>query len=199
MKHWKKIQIPQLMQDNCKFTDSGLPVPYIVLEKNGEHLFKVNDNEKIINTINNKLCTICGTKLGDTAWFIGGPASAFHIHGAFNDGPVHKECGEYSLRVCPYLAYGKYNSKTDFEKIQKSLLEKNILAINNTVDSDRVPLFCFIGAKSWKITERLNYKPDNISEIEFWNDGEQLEKENAVQTIKTLFENKYGLENLVQF
>ncbi len=195
MKYWKEIPIPELMKD-CVINKDGLPVPYIVLESEGVYYFKINEQQKVLDCLVNRKCTICGNALNSEYWFIGGPASAFHIHGAFNDAPVHKQCGEYALKVCPYLAFARYNSKISFEKLQESLKGKFILE-NTTVDTDRLPLFCFIKATGYSISTSLLLKPTlPYLEIEFWNDGEKLDDTESIKIIKDLFEKKYKIQDL---
>jgi hypothetical protein len=198
MIQWQSIEIPQLIKDNCVVTDKGMPVPYIVLEENGVHHFKINDQKKVMDCLIHDKCTICGTELHDDMWFIGGPASAFHKHGAFVDAPVHKCCGEYALKACPYLAYSRYMSKIDLEKLQSKLDNKHIL-VNPTKDSDRVPLFAFVKASGYKINSSSgNFRPIiPYLEIEYWNDGQQLSQKEGIEIVTDLFTKKYNINDLI--
>jgi hypothetical protein len=193
MKYVTTVEIPQLMREHCSITEKGLPVPYIVLEKEGVHYFKINDDKKIFECLMHRKCTVCGTKLENDIWFIGGPASAFHKHGAFNDAPVHKECGLYSLKICPYLAFSRYSAKINLEKLQSKF--DDILLVNNTQDPDRVPLFAFVKAKNYKI----NFLSQNLIpekpylEVEYWNDGKQLSQKEGEKIVKEHFKEKYNI------
>ena len=188
--------MPELMKEHCATAKNGLPVPYVVYEENGIHHFKINDHTKTLNCIKNNLCAICGTHLADDKWLISGPASAFHKHGSFNDLPMHKNCAVYALKVCPYLAFSRYNSKMDFEKIQKQF--SHMLLMNSTVDNDRVPLFALTKISNYILDLRSTLlKPIKpYLEIEFWNDGERMEDNVAKEIIKQYFITKYKIEDL---
>lgn len=173
-----------------------MPYPYIILEEKGVYHFKINDSYKVMECIIEKKCTICGTHLNDDIWFVGGPASAFHTNGVFNDAPVHKECGVYALKTCPYLVYTGYKTKTDVEKLQKSF--NSVKLFNNTVDLDRVPLFAFVKSSGYSVNPKnLNLTPFTpYLEIEFWSDGEQLDYEEGVFVVENYFKTKYSIEKL---
>lgn len=205
MKNWKEIEIPDLIKNNCKLDKRGLPVPYVVLEFNGEHFFKVNDSNKQLDCIKNNKCSICGTGLKEKElWMIGGPRSALHKHGVYLDSPVHYECGTYALRVCPYLAYSKYDStKTDIEKLglkvnkNKKEEDKEVLLVNLTVDLNKVPLFVFAQ------TENISYNSINkyitperpFKKIEFWKDGEKLDMINGLFILSEYAKKYYEIYN----
>jgi len=198
MLNWKEVSVPSRIQENCIQDKRGLYVPFIVAtDDDNRSLFTINDTRKVIFCMTHSTCTICGDHLHDDKWFIGGPASAFHVHGAFNDAPVHKECGIYALKVCPYLAYTKYNSKMDFEAMQEKYKDKFILD-NATMDADRVPLFCFVKVTGYKFNPKSGHilpeKP--YLEVEYWNDGVQLEEDKAKEIIIDLFNEKYTIDNL---
>jgi hypothetical protein len=101
---WREIPIPVYMQDLERYR-RGFTIPFIVLRDNtGKAHFQINDSLKVNQAINERLCAICGKPLGSDMWLAGGPLSAFHPHGAYVDTPTHQECGNYAMRVCPYLA-----------------------------------------------------------------------------------------------
>lgn len=196
MKHFSEIPVPLNIQRNCAVY-KGMYVPYIVLREGDIFHFKINDSFKVYECVVNHACSICGKGLGEDTWFIGGPASVFHKHGRIADLPVHKECGHYALQVCPYLAYARYTAKTDIDKLYAKLKNKDVILENTTVDFDRVPMFCFAKSNSFKIFDPHMYKPDRpYEEVEFWNDGVQLSKEEGEKILTEHFKFKYKLEDL---
>src|SRR5262245_2939618 len=84
----------------------GYPVPYIVLyDEQGKPAFTANDAEKVWQAVRDKLCHICGQALDSYSWFVGGPGSAY-LNGdnaAYTDGPMHEDCMQFAMRVCPHL------------------------------------------------------------------------------------------------
>ncbi|MFZ0804142.1 MAG: hypothetical protein WAN70_18395 [Terriglobales bacterium] len=80
---------------------AGMPVPVFVTWFDGVPDFRVPDTQKVAECLKLRLCGICGRKLGEHMYFIGGPLSK--ANKLFNDPPMHKACAEFSSRVCPYL------------------------------------------------------------------------------------------------
>ena len=192
------MNIPEKIKQNCNFDSRGYPIPYIVLVDNsGVSHFKVNDSIKIIDCIVNNKCSICGTILNTDKWLIGGPMSAFHPNGAYNDTPVHKECGEFALKTCPYLAYSKYNTNIDLNKIRNKIDADNLFLYNKTTDPDRVPLFVFGKISDYKVSKNgyiIREKP--FLEIEYYNDGKKLENDKSLEIIKSYFKSKKQIYNI---
>jgi hypothetical protein len=92
----------------------GFPVPFIALrDKSGRPQFTVNDVRKTEEARKKRLCSICGKRLGDSVWFIGGSRCFTLDEGAFVDGPTHEECANFAIRVCPFLAAPSYGRRID--------------------------------------------------------------------------------------
>lgn len=198
MKNWKTIKIPELIKNNCKTDKRGLIVPFVVLEDNsGEFHFKVNHSLKQIKAIKEDLCSICGTKLNEDKWLIGGPASAFHNHGCYIDSPGHYECMSYALQVCPYLAYSGYNSKTNIEELTKKI-DADLLLDDPTVDNNRVPLFVLSKIESFEYKNGYIHPKKPYLDVQFWNNGIQLDDYQGIKTIIKHFSEK-GYVNIKDY
>ena len=155
-------------------------IPYIVLrDRNNIPHFKVNDERKVEECIEKDRCSVCGEKLGNDKWLIGGKMSAFHERGAYIDIPVHKECGVYSLKVCPYMAYTQYTAKGISDGEKAVLLEdEKLVLMNPTMDENRLQYFVFVKIKSYsiirKFANRFIHPERPYLAIEYWRDGKQL-------------------------
>lgn len=202
MNHFSKVDVPERVKQKCEQDKRGLYVPFVVLKEGDNFHFKINDTQKTVQCVKQRCCSVCGDALEDDAWFIAGPGSAFHTHGSIADLPVHKECGVYSLQVCPYLAYGRYTSKTDLDKLYKQLNDDSIKLVNHSVDQDRVPIFCFIKSPKYDVHQQpgsfnIVFKPRRpYEEVEFWYDGERVSDKDAEVIIKNYFAEKYELKYL---
>lgn len=181
MKNWKTVELPELMKD-LPLDKRGLPIPIIILkDKEGNYHFKINDTTIVEKCIADKLCSVCGKPMINDMWLIGGPLSAFHPNGVFGDSPVHKSCGEYALQVCPYLAVSTYNGKLNRE-LESGVFD-GMAFVNITQTQDRVPFFVFCRISGYNVSRRsieryiVPVKP--YLDVEFWNDGEKITKEQA--------------------
>ena len=129
---------------------------------------------------------------------VGGIKSAFHPNGAYMDLPVHKQCGEYALEVCPHLASKSYNSKLTIEKLQENLDGENISLVDHTQDPVRPSVFVFIKISDymWHFTGGVNdpiyiitNKP--YESIYFWNNGKCISANEALLQMNEDDQNLY--------
>jgi hypothetical protein len=79
----------------------GYPVPFFVAQIDGQYDFRIADEQKRIRCIQERLCWICGQPFGRYLSFVIGPMCAVNRISA--DPPMHRECAEYSVKVCPFL------------------------------------------------------------------------------------------------
>lgn len=135
----KNVPIPERMQ-HLEKDRRGYPIPANVLrDVKGLPVFTINNVEWVEKNqmeAEVPLCGICGTELElGSMYFVGGPASTLHPNGAFADGPMHHECANYAVQVCPYLVLpkGKYAKRLDAKAA------KNDLPIEYMVDFTQYP------------------------------------------------------------
>lgn len=162
----------------------GYAIPWLVMrDRNGRAQFTINDEIKRERALRHDLCPVCGTKLFRGRWFVGGPGSAFHPDGAFIDTPMHAECKDYSMTVCPYLSVKHYDRRIDDRLLDAR--EKGIIAIDPTLDPARPKLFVAL----MTIGQRRVYEgslPNYVlpkrpySRVEFWLQGKIISEAEAM-------------------
>lgn len=79
----------------------GYPVPWFVAWVDGEPDFRVLKEDAIVDALRFDTCWICGGALGRHRTYVIGPMGAVNRVSA--EPPSHRECAEYSARVCPFL------------------------------------------------------------------------------------------------
>ncbi len=80
----------------------GYPVFYMVQPPPGQPAdFRVQNMAHKERAALRRLCGICGRSLGRRAWFLGGPMCLGNH--TFGEPPMHRECLDYALQVCPFL------------------------------------------------------------------------------------------------
>jgi len=87
----------------------GYPIPYIAIQSTDDEGlpdFRTIDEEHWNECAIERLCEVCGQKLGYWIVFIGGDIAVKNRR--FIDPPMHRECAEYARAVCPYLATPSY-------------------------------------------------------------------------------------------
>jgi len=81
----------------------GYPIPAgVLVDEEGKPDFRVTDIRKWVALAESRCCALCGEPLGRHLAFVGGPLA--HQNRFFTDLPMHRECAEYALQVCPFLA-----------------------------------------------------------------------------------------------
>lgn len=108
MKTWidlSKIEQPAQIAAMQK-DERGYPIPHTVMWVDGKPDFRVIDPNKWYEAARSCQCGICGQMILDDFAFVGGPLSMKNR--LFTDLPMHKECAEYALKVCPFIAAPKF-------------------------------------------------------------------------------------------
>lgn len=92
--------VPERMESLPR--QNGYVVPWFVAKVGDTYDFRVVDASKFRPALDKKCCWICGKKLGVYLAFPIGPMCA--INKTISEPPSHRECAEYAVRVCPFLA-----------------------------------------------------------------------------------------------
>jgi hypothetical protein len=148
----------------------------------------INDTERVSACGRRKVCGICGQKLERDAWLIGGPAAAFHEHGAYLDPPMHHDCATYALRVCPYIAT-RYAGRIDMALAKHGKWDARMRLVIASDESDlpQQPPF-FVLAKPLKVIAEKSAPKGSVlrfhplrpwQAVEFWHHGQQITEPEA--------------------
>lgn len=83
-------------------TYAGYPVPSFQMWFDGKPDFRVIDPVKVSECVQETLCAICGVRLGEFCYFIGGDlCKENHL---FSDPAMHEQCAEFSTAACAFLS-----------------------------------------------------------------------------------------------
>lgn len=88
--------------DKLPVAENGYPVPWFVSWVGGKPEFRVADQMRLKEAIEQKLCWVCGQRLGDPYTFVIGPMCT--VNKLSSEPPSHPECASYSARACPFLS-----------------------------------------------------------------------------------------------
>lgn len=81
----------------------GYPIPWFVdRPADGSIDFRVMHPQRLFLAVQKRLCWVCGQPMGRNTAFVGGPLSV--AQRLFTDPPAHRDCTEFALKVCPFLA-----------------------------------------------------------------------------------------------
>lgn len=169
----------------------GYPIPWNVLRGvNDAPIFTVNDDRRHYQALRQGLCPICGERLGQWKWFIGGPRSAFDPHGWYQDLPAHRDCALYALVTCPYLAAPKYLGRVDVPDPAKLPPLARVL-LDPTMIPERPALFVAVASAQVEVQDngrvKLPYvRPTRPARAyQFWQHGRELEIAEALPLLRS--------------
>lgn len=83
----------------------GYPVPWFVAWIDGKPDFRVIDAAKFQPALQDRLCWLCGQKMGTHFAFVIGPMCG--ITRTISEPPSHVDCAMFSAQACPFLALPK--------------------------------------------------------------------------------------------
>lgn len=187
MTNWRSISIPRRMRA-LQRDKRGYPVPFIALrDNNNQPIFTANNDVQVARAIKEKRCAICGDKLPKGLWFVGGPVSAFHPDGCYLDSPLHHDCMQYAMRVCPWLAAPKYQHRIDLPGVDlEALPPERRIFLDPTMNPDRPSVFVAVSAQFFGTRQHFPGSPSYLRPkrpylaIEWWQGGQQLEQEQGI-------------------
>lgn len=161
----------------------GYPIPWTVFRDNdNKPQFTINDTIKVIRCKQEDLCAICGVKLLRGRWFIGGPMSALHPHGAYIDPPLHHECMQFAASTCPYLVSSKYTKRIDAAKLDPAKVKGALTFVDPTMDPTRPEFFIAVMAIGQHETPNGYLTPDRpYRRMEWWREGKMVKEFDAKQ------------------
>jgi hypothetical protein len=93
--------------------DRGYPVPWFVAWHDGKPEFRAMDGEKFVRAVREKLCWVCGGRLGTRVCFVAGPMCG--INRTSSEPPSHLECARWSAVNCPFLSNPRMVRREDEE------------------------------------------------------------------------------------
>lgn len=99
------LEIPPARMQRLPVDKRGYPVPWFVAWIDGEPEFRAMDHEKLVKAVNEKRCWVCGDILGRNFTFVIGPMCG--VNRVSSEPPSHRECAEYSARMCPFMSMPK--------------------------------------------------------------------------------------------
>lgn len=193
----KDVPIPERMQDLPR-DKRGYPYPVIILEDDsGVRHFTINDEHTRQRLLEERRCAICGQVMGDVMWMPGGPLSALHPHGCYNDTPLHHECMTYAMMVCPYLAMPNFKGVNVAAAIKKVDTGDGTATYHDpTVIGQKPPFFVVVQTSAVSCKEN-QAMPGTVGYIrpvdwtgnpEVWKDGKKFSEEEGMILIQHFYD-----------
>lgn len=184
------LELPERMKSLPLDPDRHIPVPWFVDWIDGKPEFRAMDGAKYARAIKEKLCWVCGQRLGVNLCFVAGPMCG--INRTSVEPPSHVECGQWSARNCPFLSNPRMVRREDEQ-------------VNNAAMRESAPGFAIArnpGVAMLWITRQYEVYPDGLGKggklilmgeperVEWYAEGRAATREEVQASIDS------GLPNL---
>lgn len=163
--------------------ERGYPIPKFVQWVDGAPDFRIMQGEYLFECIHRKRCWVCGEPLGRNMTFVVGPMCIVNRTSA--EPPSHLECGEYSAKVCPFLAI------PEMRRIERGLPEG---AEQSGIGIKRNPgVICLWTVRyynTWNPKEAggqdgILFKMGEPVRVNWWCEGRSASRDEVTQSLNT--------------
>ena len=168
--------------------ERGYPVPWFVAWHEGKPAFRAMDGTKFVKAIRQKLCWVCGERLGVNVCFVAGPMCG--INRTSSEPPCHLDCARWSARNCPFLSNPRMVRRED-EVINTVAARENVAGQMIARNPGVTMLWI---TRQFEIFDDGSGKPliqmGEPDAVEWWARGKRATREQVQESIET------GLPNL---
>jgi hypothetical protein len=182
----KYADLPERMTD-LPTDDRGYPVPWFVAWHDGRPEFRAMDPAKFRAAIKQKLCWVCGKRLGVNLCFVAGPMCG--INRTSSEPPSHVECARWSARNCPFLSNPRMVRRED-EEINNAVLRDNSAGFAITRNPGVAMLWITRQYETFKVDNGWLIQMGEPESVEWYACGRPATREEVDASIES------GLPNL---
>jgi hypothetical protein len=181
--HKLRGDLPPLTERLTKLPvdERGYPVPFFVAYPDGKPDFRFLDRDKWRRCVKERLCSVCGGKLGRYVTFPIGPMCT--ITRTSLEAACHKDCAEWSVKGCPFLSRPNMTRRDDD-------ISPEVKAATPGIMIERNPgVTALWTTNTYKIFDDGNGgKLIRVGEpfsVSWWREGREATRAEVVESIKT--------------
>lgn len=178
--------LPVRMQ-HLAIDERGYVVPWFVAWHDGKPEFRAMDGDKFVRAIREKICWVCGAKLGVNLAFVAGPMCG--INRTSSEPPSHLECALWSARNCPFLSNPRMVRRED-EEINNQQLRDNAAGFAISRNPGVAMIWITRNYEVFKTNGGYLIEMGEPSEVQWWACGRTATREEVLASIDS------GLPNL---
>lgn len=161
--------------------ERGYPVPFFVAWIEGKPEFRIADSAKLVRCVMEKLCWVCGQKLGRHMAFVIGPMCS--VNRITAEPPSHLDCAEWSVKGCPFL------SKPQMVRREDELTEANKENVAGEMITRNPGVILIWVTRSYRILKDPSGKPlfeiGEPEETSWWRLGRTATRSEVLESIES--------------
>lgn len=178
--------VPERMK--CLPVDErGYVVPWFVAWENGKPEFRAMDQSKWVRAVEEKLCWVCGGKLGVHICFVAGPMCG--VNRTASEPPSHLECARWSAQNCPFLSNPRMVRRED-ERINNAVIREKAAGFAITRNPGVAMLWITRQYEVFRAPNGYLIQMGEPESVEWYACGRLATRDEVVESIET------GLPNL---
>lgn len=158
--------------------ERGYPVPWFVGWLEGKPEFRAMDAHKWERAVKERLCWVCGQKMGAHLAFVVGPMCL--ITGTASEPPSHLGCAQWSARNCPFL------SRSHMVRRENDMPEEAIepAGIGLARNPGVAALYVVRRYKTFTVDNgKLIEMPQEFESVEWWSQGRPATREEVLASV----------------
>jgi len=159
--------LPATMR-NLPLDDRFLPVPWFCEWFDGKPDFRVMDPQKFKRALRDKLCWVCGQKLGINVCFVAGPMCG--VNRTSSEPPSHLSCARWSAQNCPFLSIPKMVRRED-DIVNNATLRENSAGIAITRNPGVAMLWSTREYEVFRVENGILIQMGNPTAVEWYAHG----------------------------
>jgi len=137
-------------------------VPYFVAYVDGRPDHRIADQDRLRDAVRFNACFLCGDTLGAYQTFVIGVMCTINRISA--EPPAHKDCAEYTVKVCPFLTHPAMRRRPD--------LPEGTVAPDGKMDPRNPGVCATWTVRSWsKRPEMLLFDLGEPTSVDWWREG----------------------------
>ena len=170
-----------LRMEHLPLDERGYPIPAFVDIIEGQRDFRFMSLRHWSRCVREKLCWVCGDKLGGFLTFVIGPMCA--INRTTSEPPCHRECARWSAQFCPFL------SRPHMVRREDELSERAQENVAGTAILRNPGATCIWVCRSYRIFDdgkgRSLIEIGDPIEVEWWAEGRKATRAEVEESIRT--------------
>jgi hypothetical protein len=166
---------------SLKLDNRGFPVPWFVAWKDGEPMFPVVEERKLIQAYRLQLCWVCGKPLGKWKASVIGPMCA--VNRTISEPQSHVDCAQFSAKHCPFLSQPMMKRVPD-----KKLPENRKAAAGNGIMRNPGAVAVWVETeqtKPFKAGDGILFELGNPERVEWYAYGREATREEVLESIES--------------
>jgi hypothetical protein len=159
--------------------ERGYPVPKFVHWIDGKPDFRVVDVYYFKRAVEQRLCWICGERLGRHMAFVLGPMCS--INRINSEPPSHLDCARFAVQACPFMVHPE-RKRNEMDLPEEGIKPAGIMIARNP---GAIVIWVTESYKPFKAPNGILFHVGEPTSLEWYARGRKATREEVMESINT--------------